>query len=641
MSFVWKEKRVFVSGGAGVIGRELVQYLISKEAIVFVGDLVSMPAEWLGLVQYRQGDLNNLEVYEIESFSPQIFIHLAATFERSKESFDFWDENYNHNVNLSHHLMSLMKNCRELSRVIFASSYLIYDPTLYLSNNPPERALSLKESDSIYPRNLTGVAKLSHEIELRFLNEFLNEKISFTSARIYRSYGLNSRDIISRWIRDLLQGKEIELWGEESLFDYIFARDVAHGLIKICETSNVQIINLGTGKSKKVSEVIKVLKSFFPEAKIKYLQHSGNYECSQADLTLLKKATGWSPEYSIESAIPEIIEFEKSRLSDNMEVSDFNVLITSASKKLPLLNQVKLSLKSIGKGKGRVFAGDIDPDCLARYFADDFWEMPYMSKLSAEQVVSYCKENEIQLVIPTRDGELNFWSKNKSYFSENSILVAISDLVSVENCFDKFNFFNFCNNKSIPAIPTFLSINEADKLNIKKWVVKERYGAGSKSIGINLSYEELATHAKNLENPIYQPYISGKEISADAYVSMKGEVVGVVLRTRDEVVNGESQVTTTFKDVKIEEQIIKALKNFSFYGHIVLQAMIDENSKLHIIEINPRFGGASTLSISAGLNTFSWLMNEVRFGKKAVMQFNPINSNLRQIRFAQDYVTRW
>jgi carbamoyl-phosphate synthase large subunit len=58
-------------------------------------------------------------------------IHLAATFERSAESYEFWEENFRHNVRLSHHLMSLAKDAPSVKRVVFASSYLIYDPSLY------------------------------------------------------------------------------------------------------------------------------------------------------------------------------------------------------------------------------------------------------------------------------------------------------------------------------------------------------------------------------------------------------------------------------------------------------------------------------------------------------------------------------
>ena len=51
-------KRVFISGGAGVIGRELVQLLIADGAIVMVGDLVQIPENYPKQVMYRRGDLN-------------------------------------------------------------------------------------------------------------------------------------------------------------------------------------------------------------------------------------------------------------------------------------------------------------------------------------------------------------------------------------------------------------------------------------------------------------------------------------------------------------------------------------------------------------------------------------------------------
>ena len=42
-----KNKRVFISGGAGVIGVELVKLLNDKGAIIFVGDLQDRPEDFL------------------------------------------------------------------------------------------------------------------------------------------------------------------------------------------------------------------------------------------------------------------------------------------------------------------------------------------------------------------------------------------------------------------------------------------------------------------------------------------------------------------------------------------------------------------------------------------------------------------
>lgn len=109
-----KGKRVFISGGNGVIGKELVSKLHKQGAIIFVGDLKPRPLEMPLDILYRQGDLNYITKQEIEEFAPEYFIHLAATFERSVETYEFWDENHWHNVRLSTYLMTQIKDLPSL-----------------------------------------------------------------------------------------------------------------------------------------------------------------------------------------------------------------------------------------------------------------------------------------------------------------------------------------------------------------------------------------------------------------------------------------------------------------------------------------------------------------------------------------------
>ena len=118
-------KRVFVSGASGVIGREMIPILVQNGAIVMACDLQPMPKEYPAEVSFRRGDLNLITQQELDSFNPEIFIHLAATFERSQETYEHWEENFLHNIRLSNHLMTLMRNVKGLKRVVFPSSYLI------------------------------------------------------------------------------------------------------------------------------------------------------------------------------------------------------------------------------------------------------------------------------------------------------------------------------------------------------------------------------------------------------------------------------------------------------------------------------------------------------------------------------------
>jgi len=130
-----KNKKVFISGGAGVIGRELVSLLIEAEADIFVGDLQTCPKEFQGLIKYRQGDLNAITRQELEDFSPEIFFHLAATFERSTETYEFWDENYQNNIQLTHHLVSLIKDLKTIKKIISQNNLKDFDDAKLLPSS--------------------------------------------------------------------------------------------------------------------------------------------------------------------------------------------------------------------------------------------------------------------------------------------------------------------------------------------------------------------------------------------------------------------------------------------------------------------------------------------------------------------------
>lgn len=309
-------QRVFVTGGAGVIGMELVPRLVDAGASVIVSDLKPKPDGFGADIVYRQGDLNSLSAAELDDFGPNIIIHLAATFERSSESLGFWNENFHHNVMLSHHLMTLSQDCHTLKRIVFASSYLIYDQANYQFAHPQTLPVALKESDPVRPRNLVGMAKFSHESELEFLSSFENCQFSAVSARIFRGFGKGSRDVISRWVRDLISDKQIEAYRPEGMFDFIYAADSAEGLLRLAKNSEITgPVNLGSGKARSVSDVLSVLRDNFPTASILRTDSGIPFEASEANIGRLEEGLGWKPAYSIEDAIPEIIAHERLTMS--------------------------------------------------------------------------------------------------------------------------------------------------------------------------------------------------------------------------------------------------------------------------------------------------------------------------------------
>lgn len=310
-----------------------------------------------------------------------------------------------------------------------------------------------------------------------------------------------------------------------------------------------------------------------------------------------------------------------------------NILITSASAKAPLVRAMKAAAVRAAPGS-LVIAGDTDSQAPTRYLADRFWHMPRLTDITSERLLEECQYRDIGIVLPTRDGELPFWADARSLFARAGIDVIVSSTESIGRCLDKLRFAEFGVEHGLPFIPSSTEISE---IEAETFVVKERFGAGSRLIGINLSLPAALEHARRLDDPIFQPFESGRELSIDGWMDKQGKPRGVVLRWRDRVVNGESQITTTFHDLTLEADALRVLQSLDLRGPAVVQAILTPSRKLRIIECNCRFGGASTASIAAGLEMLYWSLTE-RHDPSAEPVFERIEGDLRQVRLAYDTI---
>ncbi len=310
----WKDKRILITGCSGVIGRHLVKFLIEKGAIIRGIDIVSFPYK-LNTKSFEliQKDLLYLNPLDILNFGPEIIFHLAATFERAVERIEFWKNNYFNNLLINHKVTDSFTYCDTISKFIFASSYLVYDPGLYTLKTKDNLPVSLKESSPKKPRNLTGAAKFYAEQEIEFFYNNLNRKFQFIHGRIFRVYGEGSKDVISRWVRSIIKGEAFELYSKENSFDYINSCEVALALMKLAESEYSGSVNIGMGESISIQRIIKILSNLEHNIEVKDKGKLIEFEKSKADITLLKEITGWSPKIDIEAGIQNIYEYEKAK----------------------------------------------------------------------------------------------------------------------------------------------------------------------------------------------------------------------------------------------------------------------------------------------------------------------------------------
>ena len=305
-------RRVVVTGGAGVIATELLAQLSGAGAEVLSVDRLPLAQTPAG-VTHLVADLAVADLAPLATFRPHHLLHLAATFERSIESPEFWPQNWGDNVVATHRLVELAATIPDVVSFVFASSYLIYDPAQYMTSAPASAAVALNETAGIGSRNLCGAAKLYGEAELRFAEEVMRVPFRVANARIFRVYGRGSRDVVSRWVRAALDGEPITVYHPENRFDYVFSGDVAEGLLRMAVTPGARgVINLATGRDRPVADVIAVVErsTGMPlDARVEAVDEP--FEGSRADTRALEAALGWRPTLMLEDGVERLVAFER------------------------------------------------------------------------------------------------------------------------------------------------------------------------------------------------------------------------------------------------------------------------------------------------------------------------------------------
>ena len=307
------------------------------------------------------------------------------------------------------------------------------------------------------------------------------------------------------------------------------------------------------------------------------------------------------------------------------------VLVTSASRKIPLLHAVAGQLADVDPG-AEVVAGDADPRCLAAFAWPAFLTLPPLDDPAAAGLPAILQREGITHLVPTRDGELGWIAERSEEFAAHGIACLVSRPAAIARCQDKLAFSETLRDAGLPGIPTSTTLTLAPRQ-----VVKERRGSGSRGLVLDVDAPAARAAATGLSEPVFQPFVPGAEVSIDAYRARDGRVIGSVARTRDLVIGGESQVTTTTDPAPYAGLVHDVLNVLDVTGHAVLQ-VIDSPDGPVVVECNARLGGASTLSLAVGLLSLPWFVRESRGDDPALFRFEPEPWPRRLIRVPSDAI---
>ena len=147
------------------------------------------------------------------------------------------------------------------------------------------------------------------------------------------------------------------------------------------------------------------------------------------------------------------------------------ILVTSSSSKTSLINLIIRAALRVDD-KALVLASDVNEKVVSGYFFKNFKTMPEISRDNFLKILNFLKKNQIDLIFPTRDGELKFWAQYKDELFKNDISVVVSNLKSIQVCLNKLDFYNFGLKNRFNFIETYESIKDLPKSD--KYVVKKK-----------------------------------------------------------------------------------------------------------------------------------------------------------------------
>lgn len=282
---------------------------------------------------------------------------------------------------------------------------------------------------------------------------------------------------------------------------------------------------------------------------------------------------------------------------------EINVLFSSVGRRVELVNSFRKAKEKLGIS-GKLVGVDMDELAPALRFVDIRYKVPRLdSEDFITSIIEICNKENISLIIPTIDTELEIYAINREKIESNTnARIMVSSEKSINIIRDKIATCKFMeeNNIGVPKLVT-----EEDIINKKiKFPLFIKPLDGSSSINafkVN-NMEELLFFNKYIPNPIIQEFAEGQEYCVDVFCDFDSEVISVVPKMRISHRSGEITKSKIIKDREIIDLAKKIVKVLKPIGEINFDC-IKTKDGIKVIEINGRFAGGAPISFQAGADS--------------------------------------
>jgi carbamoyl-phosphate synthase large subunit len=289
--------------------------------------------------------------------------------------------------------------------------------------------------------------------------------------------------------------------------------------------------------------------------------------------------------------------------------------VSSAGRRVALIECFRADAAELGLPL-RVLAADANPDWSAACrVCDAAYRVP---RCTTEEFIlallALCKREQVDLVIPTIDPELEPLAAARPQFQALGTRVAVSSVEMVRMARDKFETARWLAEHGIPSPKTVRLAELLAQPEHWSWPVLLKPVNGSSSIGLVTASTPEQARALADENREYiaQNLLRGREYTVNLFFSEQGALRAAVPHWRCEVRAGEVSkgVTERHKGLmKVADRLEQVLTGAS--GALCFQAIVGADDQPVVFEINARFGGGYPLAHRAGARFSKWLLQEI------------------------------
>lgn len=293
----FKGKRILITGGTGLIGRQITDILCQAGAKVRTMSLDTFGIN--SLVQHYCGDLTNPTVCQNVVQKMEYVFHLAGikgSVEATKtKPADFLTPMLLLNTNI-------LRACQlnNIEKVIYTSSIGAYSSAEVLREEDRWKGEPMDK----YP----GWAKRMGELQIQAYIE-QHDLNNFSIVRLSNVYGpgdsFTPDSMVIPALMHRIYHKEnpLVVWGDGSAIrDFAYSEDIAQGII-LALYHSAPFLNLGSGIGYSIRELVETLHSFIDfDYKFDPTKPSG-YPKRVMDISLAKGTIGYNPTTSLREGL--------------------------------------------------------------------------------------------------------------------------------------------------------------------------------------------------------------------------------------------------------------------------------------------------------------------------------------------------